>query len=706
MPSLPSDVGYGRVHGTFLEVVADGTDLDDLPDAKAPQGSVTFTPSIKYAVHDGQNITVLLKPITASVDKVTGFFATKLLATNDPQLNPTNFTYAVKFNIIDLAIPGFSISVAEGTDVDITELIPVAINNGTLTLRGPAGDSAYETWLSLGNTGTPQQFLDSLKGADGTGGSGGTDVEVVRDTIAAALGASGLVTVTANDVANTITIGVDGSGAGFVEAVQDAVAGMLVAGTNVGVVYNDTAGTLTISSAGTGGGGITDSETVRDTIGAALGGVGLIQVTSSDINDTITIATTATANATDAQLRDRATHSGLQTSSTISDFNEAVQDAVAALLQQGTGVTLSYNDAGNSLTVTSTGSGGVTDPEVVRDTIGAALVGSGVISVVLNDAADTIVISSTATANSTDAQLRDRATHTGIQEIGTVDTLSEQLLNKAGLSHSHVVADITGFNTGVQTYLDANQYKKIIYYNTGAQPPADAPEQALLLELGGTVGQPIYTSLYGAAQLLSANSYQSSDITPTAGRTWFLHVLTMRTDGTAAVHPSSITGLGKNYTPVSQIIGGASGAQTHASSLYQLTGASAITAGRITVTYATGVSPTAILMRLIEVASVDRGAIVRAATPYTGTSTSAANATFPTAPAAGNSVMVLGLHNSSSAAIAPDADFTAFGGSVSGSPPAFKDAVGYKNGAADTTAGVVTAGTTVKIVHAIELLPV
>jgi hypothetical protein len=131
------------------------------------------------------------------------------------------------------------------------------------------------------------------------------------------------------------------------------------------------------------------------------------------------IATGATANDTDANLRARSSHTGTQTSSTISDFTEAVQDAVAALLAQGTNVTLTYDDTGNTLTVASSGSGGL-DAEAARDAIGVALVGTGVVSVTVNDGADTITISSTATANDTDANLKSRANHTGTQAASTI----------------------------------------------------------------------------------------------------------------------------------------------------------------------------------------------------------------------------------------------------------------------------------------------
>lgn len=67
------------------------------------------------------------------------------------------------------------------------------------------------------------------------------------------------------------------------------------------------------------------------------------------------VAAGATANATDAQLRDRSTHTGTQLASSISDLVEATQDTVAALLTAGANVTLSYNDAAGTLTIEVSG---------------------------------------------------------------------------------------------------------------------------------------------------------------------------------------------------------------------------------------------------------------------------------------------------------------------------------------------------------------
>lgn len=73
-------------------------------------------------------------------------------------------------------------------------------------------------------------------------------------------------------------------------------------------------------------------------------------------------ADAATARSTlgisDAFLLNRANHTGTQGAATISDFAEAVDDRVAALLTAGSNVTLTYNDATGTLTISAAGAGG------------------------------------------------------------------------------------------------------------------------------------------------------------------------------------------------------------------------------------------------------------------------------------------------------------------------------------------------------------
>jgi hypothetical protein len=110
---------------------------------------------------------------------------------------------------------------------------------------------------------------------------------------------------------------------------QSDVAAMIQAGAGISTSFNATTGVLTIAATGSGGGTL-DAEAVRDTIGAALRGAGLITVTVNDAADTITVSTTATQNSTDAQLRDRGTHTGTQPISSVDQLQSTLdgkQDA-------------------------------------------------------------------------------------------------------------------------------------------------------------------------------------------------------------------------------------------------------------------------------------------------------------------------------------------------------------------------------------------
>ena len=100
----------------------------------------------------------------------------------------------------------------------------------------------------------------------------------------------------------------------------------------------------------------TDSLLGRDTAGTGAPEV----LSPAQARGILNVADGATANASDAALRDRATHTGTQAAATIGDFAEAVDDRVAGLLVPGANISLAYNDAAGTLTV-SASNGGVTD---------------------------------------------------------------------------------------------------------------------------------------------------------------------------------------------------------------------------------------------------------------------------------------------------------------------------------------------------------
>lgn len=139
---------------------------------------------------------------------------------------------------------------------------------------------------------------------------------------------------------------------------------------------------------------------------------------------------------------------------------EAVQDAVAAMLTEGTGVTLDYDDGAGTLTITATAGGGSTDPEIVRDVIGSALVAGTGVTVTVDDAADTITLAVSGLGISDVSGLqaaldgKAAATHTHDDRYYTEGEVDSALSGKANTSHSHPVTDLTATGTpSATTYL-------------------------------------------------------------------------------------------------------------------------------------------------------------------------------------------------------------------------------------------------------------
>jgi len=136
MATLPLEVGYGTVKGTVLLGVEDGGDVDNFPDGIPAQGMVTFTPNTNL-VRANETL-ILPQPISVSLD-ADGHFQVALIATDDPDLSPLNFTYKVSFALKSGLVPPFNIAIPSNTIVDLAQLVPVAETPGTLILRGPQG---------------------------------------------------------------------------------------------------------------------------------------------------------------------------------------------------------------------------------------------------------------------------------------------------------------------------------------------------------------------------------------------------------------------------------------------------------------------------------------------------------------------------------------------------------------------------------------
>ncbi len=206
------------------------------------------------------------------------------------------------------------------------------VNTGTLDV--PSNGTVDLGGGSITNTGGGDVDVGTGVGI----GSSGSLSETIDDRVAALLQAGNLISLTYNDAGNTLTIAVQS----LSETIDDRVGALLAAGANVTLTYNDTGNTLTIAAAD---GAPTDARYWVSTSDTGLSaevnlgalGSGLLKQTVSSGIATPALAVAGTDYVAPGTL------------------NESIDDRVAALLAAGAGITLTYNDAGNSLTIASSG---------------------------------------------------------------------------------------------------------------------------------------------------------------------------------------------------------------------------------------------------------------------------------------------------------------------------------------------------------------
>lgn len=138
------------------------------------------------------------------------------------------------------------------------------------------------------------------------------DPEFVRDTIADALRSGANITITINDVADTITIATTVDA----EYIRDTMGAALRAAAGLALEVNDNADTITYS---------VDLEYLLDYLASRLSGSNGVTVTYDDAGDTILIQGDA----------------------------EYIRDTIGATLIAGTGIGITVDDASNTITITA-----------------------------------------------------------------------------------------------------------------------------------------------------------------------------------------------------------------------------------------------------------------------------------------------------------------------------------------------------------------
>jgi hypothetical protein len=185
MADIPSNLSYGTVVGRFLLAYADSNDVGSNPDAVPAQGTLYFTPSpnyIKDVTATPAPVTILPASIECALDAdgyLVGYGSdqgVRLLATDDPQGNPIDWTWKVNFRLTDATgtavrtIPDFSFELPGGTTVDLTTVMPVTDAGGTFYLVGPTGPQG-ETG-PIGATGATGAAATIEVGTVSTGAAG------------------------------------------------------------------------------------------------------------------------------------------------------------------------------------------------------------------------------------------------------------------------------------------------------------------------------------------------------------------------------------------------------------------------------------------------------------------------------------------------------------------------------------------------------
>jgi hypothetical protein len=186
--NLPTNVNHGTVTGRFLLAYADGNDAGSEVDWAAAKGTVLFTPSPAFLKDLTENLTFLPATIECQLD-TDGYIVgpdnqrgVKMLATDDPDVEPQNWTWRVDFRLTDQSdiatrsISSFSFSLPSDETVDISAVSPVPDSGGVFYLVGPQGatgaegPSAYEVAVGNGFTGTESEWVASLEGPQGPQG--------------------------------------------------------------------------------------------------------------------------------------------------------------------------------------------------------------------------------------------------------------------------------------------------------------------------------------------------------------------------------------------------------------------------------------------------------------------------------------------------------------------------------------------------------
>lgn len=139
---LPANTQYCTVGGRFIRAILDGTDTGREPDGVALSGlSFTFTANLTTAVVRNASavppVMIIIDPITATTNANGALVGADLaedivlVASNDPALEPTGWTWTVRMTGPSIAPITFAFVAPAGQRIDLSTVIPVPPSPGS-----------------------------------------------------------------------------------------------------------------------------------------------------------------------------------------------------------------------------------------------------------------------------------------------------------------------------------------------------------------------------------------------------------------------------------------------------------------------------------------------------------------------------------------------------------------------------------------------
>lgn len=164
---LPNNISYGKVVGRLLLAVGDGEDFGALPDGRPMVGTVTFSPAATQLRNVNAVPPTIINPlpVTCGIDNdgylidPRGEKGVWLIASNDPDIDPTNWTYFVTFSLTNTTVKSFSMSVNAEQTQDITTVMPSPAFVGTPGIS--SGSSGSSLVIDDSQTSTTKLYSSS-----------------------------------------------------------------------------------------------------------------------------------------------------------------------------------------------------------------------------------------------------------------------------------------------------------------------------------------------------------------------------------------------------------------------------------------------------------------------------------------------------------------------------------------------------------------